>query len=138
IVRADRGLHTLLDYRFNKHHEGGRGGHGGSKGKKGKTGEERVLKVPVGTLIWDDDTDRMIRDLRAHGEEVIVAKGGSGGLGNMFRDVATPPTLGEERNIRLELKLIADAGLIGFPNAGKSTLISSISKVRSKIANYPF
>jgi GTP-binding protein len=138
IFIADRGLQTLLDYRFNKHHEGGRGGHGGSKGKKGKTGADAVLKVPVGTMIWDDDTDLLIRDLNAHGQEVVVAKGGSGGLGNMFRDVAIPPTLGEERNIRLELKLIADAGLIGFPNAGKSTLISNISKVRSKIANYPF
>jgi GTP-binding protein len=138
IVVADRGLQTLLDYRFNKHHEGGRGGHGGSKGKKGKTGETKILKVPVGTMIWDDDTELLIRDLKTHGEEVIVAKGGSGGLGNMFRDVATPPTLGEERNIRLELKLIADAGLIGFPNAGKSSIINNISKVRSKIANYPF
>jgi GTPase len=138
VFVADRGLQTLLDYRFNKHHQGGRGGHGGSKGKKGKTGDTCLLKVPVGTLIWDDDTDLLIRDLKAHGEEVIVAKAGQGGLGNMHRDVATPPTLGEERNIRLELKLIADAGLIGFPNAGKSSIINNISKVRSKIANYPF
>ncbi len=138
IILADRGLQTLLDYRFNKHHQGGRGGHGGSKGKKGKTGDACILKVPVGTVIWDEDTDLMIRDLKAHGEEVIVAKAGQGGLGNMHRDVAIPPTLGEERNIRLELKLIADAGLIGFPNAGKSSIINNISKVRSKIANYPF
>jgi GTPase len=138
IIVADRGLQTLLDYRFNKHHQGGRGGHGGSKGKKGKTGDACILKVPIGTVIWDEDTDLMIRDLKAHGEEVIVAKAGQGGLGNMHRDVATPPTLGEERNIRLELKLIADAGLIGFPNAGKSSIINNISKVRSKIANYPF
>lgn len=138
IFIADRGLHTLLDYRFKKHYVGGRGGHGGSKGKKGKTGEAALLKVPVGTILWDDDTDLLIRDLSEHGQSIVVAKGGNGGLGNMHRDVSTPPTPGEECNIRLELKLIADVGLVGFPNAGKSTLISSISKVRSKIANYPF
>ena len=135
---ADQGLQTLLDYRFNKHYQGGRGGHGGSKGKKGKTGQDAILKVPVGTVLWDADMDLLIRDLSEHGQSLVVAKGGNGGLGNTFRDVSTPPTLGEERNIRLELKLIADVGLLGFPNAGKSTLISNISKVRSKIANYPF
>ena len=138
IFMADRGLQTLLDYRFKKHYRGGRGGHGGSKGKKGKTGDDCVLKVPVGTVLWDEDMDLLIRDLNEHGQSIVVAKAGQGGLGNTFRDVSTPPTQGEERNIRLELKLIADVGLLGFPNAGKSTLISNISKVRSKIANYPF
>lgn len=135
---ADRGLHTLLDFRFKKHYMGGRGGHGGSKGKKGKTGDECILRVPVGTVLWDEDTGLLIRDLSEHGQSVVVVNGGAGGLGNSFRDVVTPPAEGEERNIRLELKLIADVGLLGFPNAGKSTLISNISKVRSKIANYPF
>lgn len=138
IFIADRGLQTLLDYRFNKHYQGGRGGHGGSKGKKGKTGDDAILKVPVGTVLWDAQLDLLIRDLSTHGQSIVVAKGGQGGLGNMHRDVSTPPTLGEEREIRLELKLIADVGLVGFPNAGKSTLISAISKVRSKVANYPF
>lgn len=138
VFIADRGLHTLLDYRFNKHYKGGRGGHGGSKGKKGKTGEDAILKVPVGTVLWDAELGLLIRDLSEHGQSIVVAKGGQGGLGNAFRDVSTPPTKGEERDIRLELKLIADVGLVGFPNAGKSTLISGISKVRSKIANYPF
>ncbi|MBL8013477.1 MAG: GTPase ObgE [Candidatus Omnitrophica bacterium] len=138
VFIAERGLQTLLDYRFKKHYQGGRGGHGGSKGKKGRTGDSALLKVPVGTVLWDDDTDLLIRDLSQHGQSIVVAQGGHGGLGNMHRDVSTPPTLGEERNIRLELKLIADVGFVGFPNAGKSTLISSISKVRSKIANYPF
>lgn len=138
VFVADRGLHTLLDYRFNKHYKGGRGGHGGSKGKKGKTGEDAILKVPVGTVLWDAELDLLIRDLSVHGQSIVVAKGGQGGLGNMHRDVSTPPTAGEERDIRLELKLIADVGLVGFPNAGKSTLISAISKVRSKVANYPF
>jgi GTP-binding protein len=128
----------LLDYRFKKHYQGGRGGHGGSKGKKGKTGDDAILRVPVGTVLWDADTDLLIRDLSEHGQSLVVAKGGQGGLGNTHRDVSTQPTFGEERNIRLELKLIADVGLLGFPNAGKSTLISSISKVKSKIANYPF
>ena len=91
--------------------------------------KEKVWKV-----LWDDDTDLLIRDLSEHGLSVIVANGGQGGLGNSFRDVVIPPTEGEQRNIRLELKLIADVGLLGFPNAGKSTLISSISKVKSLLA----
>ncbi|MBF0569559.1 MAG: GTPase ObgE [Candidatus Omnitrophica bacterium] len=138
IFVADPHIQTLLDFRFKQHYQGERGGHGSSKGSAGRDGKDIVLRVPVGTILWNDATDLLIRDLSVPGESVIVAKGGKGGVGNMRRKTVTPPTTGEEVTIRLELKLIADVGIIGFPNAGKSTLISSISKVRSKIANYPF
>jgi GTPase len=135
---ADPHIQTLLDFRFKQHYQGQRGGHGSSKGSAGKDGKDIILRVPVGTVLWDDATNLLIRDLNAPGEEVIVAKGGRGGIGNMRRKTVVPPTSGEEKVVRLELKLIADVGLIGFPNAGKSTLISAVSKVRSKIASYPF
>ncbi len=138
IFLADPHIQTLLDFRFKQHYEGKRGGHGSSKGSAGKDGEDCLLRVPVGTVLWDDETGLMMRDLSVAGEKVIVAKGGRGGVGNMRRKTVLPPTKGEHKTIRLELKLIADVGIIGFPNAGKSTLISGVSKVRSKIANYPF
>ena len=138
IFVADKGIQTLLDYRFRQHYEGGRGGHASSKGKKGKQGKELRLRVPVGTIIRDHDNDLLIRDLAADGEAVVVAKGGRGGIGNGSKRQPQPPGQGEKKTIRLELKLIADVGLIGFPNAGKSTLICAVSKVKSKIANYPF
>ena len=138
IFVADPHIQTLLDFRFKQHYEGKRGGHGSSKGSAGKDGDDCVLRLPIGTILWDDATGLMIRDLSVPGEKVIVAKGGHGGVGNMRRKTVLAPTKGEEKVIRLELKLIADVGIIGFPNAGKSTLISSVSKVRSKIANYPF
>ncbi len=138
IFVADPHIQTLLDFRFKQHYQGKRGGHGSSKGSAGKDGEDIVLRVPVGTILWDDETGLLIRDLNAPGEHVIVAQGGKGGIGNMRRKTVMPPTPGEEKVVRLELKLIADVGLVGFPNAGKSTLISAVSKVRSKIANYPF
>lgn len=138
IFVADPNIHTLLDYRFKQHYQGERGGHGGSSGKTGSTGDDCFLRVPVGTVLWDDNTGLLIRDLSMPGERVIVALGGSGGIGNKRRKTVHPPTLGEEKIIRLELKIIADVGLVGFPNAGKSTIINNISKVKSKIANYPF
>lgn len=135
---ADKSIHTLLDYRFKQHYEGGRGGHGSSKNFKGKSGKDVTLRVPVGTIIRDFDTKLLIRDLVKDGQSVLVAKGGLQGRGNHDNRRPLPPGEGEAKTIHLELKLIADVGIVGFPNAGKSTLISNISKVRSKIANYPF
>lgn len=138
IFVANKGIQTLLDYRFKQHHKAARGGHASSKGKKGKDGKDCILNVPVGTLIWDHETGLLFKDLTRDQQTVIVAKGGHGGRGNARRKTPAPPGIGEERTVRLELKLIADVGIIGFPNSGKSTLISAISKVKSKIANYPF
>ncbi|MDE2027147.1 MAG: GTPase ObgE [Candidatus Omnitrophica bacterium] len=138
VFVADRNLQTLLDYRFKQHYVGERGGHASSNNKTGKRGEDCILRVPVGTILWDYDTELLIRDLKVDGDTVIVAKGGEGGHGNNRNRTVTPPGAGEVRTIRLELKIIADVGLVGFPNVGKSTLISAVSKVRSKIANYPF
>ncbi len=138
VVVSDRGLQTLLDYKFRQHYKADNGRHGGSKGKRGRNGKEAVLRVPVGTLVWDQDTGLLLRDLALDEQSLVVAKGGAGGRGNINNKEVLPPKLGVERKIRLELKLIADVGLIGFPNAGKSTLINAVSKVKSKIANYPF
>ena len=131
-------IQTLLDFRFKQHYQAPKGGNASSKGKKGKVGEDCMLNVPRGTLIFDYETGLLIKDLIADQQSVIVAKGGKGGIGNNHNRTPKPPRPGEERIIRLELKLIADVGIIGFPNAGKSTLISNISNVKSPIANYPF
>lgn len=138
VFLADKNIHTLLDYRFKQHYEGQRGGHASSKGKKGRTGADCVLRLPVGTIVRDFDNKLLIKDMVENGQSVVVARGGHGGRGNRKNKTPSPPEPGETRTIHLELKIIADVGLVGFPNAGKSTLISSISKVRSKIANYPF
>ena len=138
VFMADKGKHTLLDFRYKQHYKGQRGGHGSSKGKKGKTGAGLILRVPAGTIIRDYETRLLIRDLTEDGETVTVTKGGRGGRGNANGKTPLPPGNGEERTIHLELKLIADVGFVGFPNAGKSTLITKISKVKSKIAGYPF
>jgi len=138
ICIANKSIQTLLDYKFKQHYKAKNGGHASSKGKTGRSGEDCVLRVPIGTIIRDKETSLMIKDLTTDQQSVIVARGGSGGIGNENKKELVPPGKGEERTLEFELKLIADVGIIGFPNAGKSTLISNISRVKSKIANYPF
>jgi len=138
VFTSDPNLQTLLDFRYNQHFNAANGAHGGSKNKHGRRGKDLTVKAPPGTIIKDDSTGLVIRDLSCPGESVIVANGGPGGKGNGRRKPATQGEHGEEKTLRLELKLVADAGIIGLPNAGKSTLISRMSRVKSKIAPYPF
>lgn len=138
IVIADRGIQTLLDLKYKQHYRAAKGGNASSKGKTGKEGADCVIRVPVGTILRDHATGLLIRDLVADKQSVVIAQGAPGGLGNEARKTITQPGTGEERILDVELKLIADVGIIGFPNAGKSTFLTGISNAKSKVANYPF
>ncbi|HWP12858.1 MAG TPA: GTPase ObgE [Ramlibacter sp.] len=143
---ADPNLNTLVDFRFSRRHDAKRGEHGMGSDMFGAAGDDIVLKMPVGTIISDAETGEVLYELLKPGEMITIAKGGDGGFGNMrFKSAInraprqkTPGWPGEKKNLKLELKVLADVGLLGMPNAGKSTLISAVSNARPRIADYPF
>jgi len=146
VMVVDGGLSTLLDFRYRKEYLAPSGQPGANKDKYGRGGEDLIVRVPPGTQIFDDATGDLLADLRRDGERFVVARGGKGGRGNIHFATPTdraprraePGLAGEERDLRLELKLLADVGLLGFPNVGKSSLIARVSAARPKIADYPF
>jgi GTP-binding protein len=146
LFEVDMALSTLLDLRYKQHLKAKNGAPGMGKNMHGKSGDNLVIKVPPGTLVYDDETGELLADLTRSDQGFLLLKGGQGGRGNARFLTSTnraprhtqPGTPGEERTLRLQLKLLADVGLVGLPNAGKSTLIASVSAARPKIADYPF
>jgi len=145
-AKADRNVNTLIDYRYARIHRAKDGGKGHGKQSSGRGGDDVHLRMPVGTVITDRESGELIADITAHAQVALIARGGRGGLGNVnFKSSvnraprrATPGEPGESRELQLELKLLADVGLLGLPNAGKSTLIRAVSSARPKVADYPF